>query len=278
MADQSDVENALVAAITATLYPNGTAEDSIVAACKVTIRVYRGWPVSAALQADLAAGIVNVSVFPNGEPRDTTRYPANWHVTTAIKPTMTVSVQQTSVTFAGTTAAGQMAGIALDGATYIYLVQAGDTTALVAAALAAQIIATGQIVQISGATLTIPAASKLFARVEQAQNAFRETRRQRQSFRVSCWCPGPILRDQVAAAIDAAMANTAFLTLADGTAARITLAGGTTLDQWENATLYRRDLLYAADYATTLTAVQPAMVFGTGSLSSPAGTLSPLLG
>jgi hypothetical protein len=58
-----------------------------------------------------------------------------------------------------------MAGIALDGATYIYLVQAGDTTALVAAALAAQIIATGQIVQISGATLTIPAASKLFARV-----------------------------------------------------------------------------------------------------------------
>jgi hypothetical protein len=74
------------------------------------------------------------------------------------------------------------------------------------------------------------------------------------------------------------MADTSFLTLADGTAARITLAGGATLDQWENATLYRRDLLYAADYATTLTAAQPAMVFGTGTLSTPAGALSPLLG
>jgi hypothetical protein len=74
------------------------------------------------------------------------------------------------------------------------------------------------------------------------------------------------------------MARTPFLTLADGTTARITLAGGATIDQSENASLYRRDLIYAADYATTFTAAQPAMVFGTGTLSSPAGTLSPLLG
>jgi hypothetical protein len=278
MADQSDVENALVAAITATLYPNSAAEASIICTGRVTIRVYRGWPVSAALQDDLANGVVNVSVFPNGEPRDTTRYPTAWTVTTATIPTLTVAVANSTVAFAGTTAAGQMAGIALDGATYVYLVQTGDTTALVAAALAAQIIAAGQIVQIAGATLTIPAASRLFARVEQSQSAFRETRRQKQSFRVSCWCPDPILRDQVAAAIDATMANTTFLTLADGTAARITLAGGATIDQSENATLYRRDLIYAADYATTLTAAQPAMVFGTGTLSSPAGALSSLLG
>jgi hypothetical protein len=189
MADQSDVENALVAAITATLYPNGASEASVIANGAVTIRVYRGWPASVALHRDLTDGAVNVTVFPSSEPRDTTRYPTTWNVTTATAPTLTVSVTNTSVIFAGTTAAGQMAGIALDGATYIYLVQTGDTTALVAAALAAQIIAAGQIVQIAGATLTIPAASRLFARVEQAQNAFRETRRQKQSFRVSCWCP-----------------------------------------------------------------------------------------
>jgi hypothetical protein len=278
MADQSDVENALVAAITATLYPNGAAEASIINTGCVTIRVYRGWPSSAALHRDLTEGIVNVTVFPSGEPRDTTRYPANWTVTTAIIPTMTAAVSGARIAFAGSTAAGQMAGIAVDGTTYVYLVQAGDTTALVAAALAAQLIASGRIVQISGSSITIPAASKLLARVEQAQSAFRETRRQRQSFRVSCWCPDPITRDQIATAIDAAMANTAFLTLADGTGARITLAGGATIDQSENATLYRRDLIYAADYATTLTAAQPAMVFGTGTLASPAGAVSPLLG
>jgi hypothetical protein len=278
MADQSDVENALVAAITTTLYPNGPTAPSVICQGAVTVRVYRGWPVSATLHADLAEGIVNVSVFPGGEPRDTTRYPTAWTVTTTTRPTLTVAVTGTIVTFDGTTAPGQMAGLSVDGTTYIYLVQAGDTTALVAAALAAQVVAAGLIVQITGATLAVAGASKLLARVEQAQSAYRETRRQRQTFRVSCWCPAPLLRDQVASTIDAAIADTSFLTLADGTAARITLAGGATIDQSENAALYRRDLIYAADYATTLTAAQPAMVFGTGTLSSPAGPLSPLLG
>jgi hypothetical protein len=253
MADQSDVENALVAAIAATLYPNGPTAPSV-------------------------AGIVNVSVFPSSEPRNTTRYPSTWNATTTSKPSLTVSVASNIVTFVGTPATGQMAGISVDGATYVYLVQSGDTTAFVAAALASQIIAAGLLVQFSGATVTIPAASKLFARVEQAQNAYQEARRQRQSFRVSCWCSAPLVRDQVASTIDAAIATISFLSLADGTSARITLAGGATIDQSENANLYRRDLIYAADYATTLTAAQPAMVFGTGTLSSPAGTLSPLLG
>ena len=225
MADQSDVENALVASIAATLYPNGPSAASVIGQGEVTVRVYRGWPVSVALHTDLADGIVNVSVFPNGDPRDTTRYPTNWSVTTATVPTLTVSVAGSAATFGGSTAAGQMAGVAVDGATFVYLVQAGDTTALVAAALAAQLIASGRLVQIAGATLTVPAASRFFARVEQAQNAYRETRRQRQTFRVSCWCPDPLLRDQVASTIDAAMANLSFLPLADGTSARVTLAG-----------------------------------------------------
>ena len=278
MADQSDVENAIVAAVTATLYPNGPAEASGIGCGAVTVRVYRGWPVSAALHADLADGIVNVSVFPGGAPRDTTRYPMNWNVTTVTTPSLTVSVAANAATFGGATAAGQMAGLSVNDATYIYLVQPGDTTALVAAALAAQLIAAGLLVQLSGGTVTIPSASKLTARVEQAQSAYQETRRQRQSFRVSCWCPAPLLRDQVASTIDAAMAGTPFLTLADGSSARITLAGGSTIDQGENAILYRRDLVYAADYATIITAAQPAMVFGTGTLSSPAGTLATLLG
>ncbi|MBW4024949.1 MAG: hypothetical protein HIU92_17770 [Proteobacteria bacterium] len=278
MADQSDVENAIVAAIAATLYPNGPTEASAVADGAATIRVYRGWPVAAALHADLTNGVVNVTVFAAGEPRDTTRYPSNWRVTTAAAPTLSVIVHRNVVTFGGTTAAGQMAGLSVNGGTYVYLVQPGDTTALVAAALAAQVIAAGLLVQVAGATLAVPGARQLFARVEQAQSAYRETRRQRQSFRVSCWCPEPILRDQVASVIDAALANTSFLTLSDGTAARITLAGGATIDQAENAALYRRDLIYATDYATILTAAQPAMVFGTGTLSSPAGSISPLLG
>ena len=278
MADQSDVETALVRVIAGTIYPDGSDGDSTIGTPPALCRIYRGWPTAAALQADLAAGIVNVSVFPSGAPRDTTRYPARWTVTTDSRPTLTVVVRRNIVTFTGTPAAGQMAGIAVDGTSFVYLVQAGDTTALIAAALAAQITAAGYFVQNANAILVVPGAASLLARVEQAQSAFRETRRQIQSFRISCWCPDPLLRDETASRIDTTLADKSFLTLADGTSARLTLEGGATIDQMEAAHLYRRDLIYAADYATILTALQPAMVFGSGTLSSPAGPLAPLLG
>lgn len=276
MADQSDVETALADSIAAALYPNGIAAASAVG--DVSLRIYRGWPVSQALSADLAAGIVNVSIFPSGEPRETTRYTTRWQITTATTPTLIPIVRRNIVTFTGTPAAGQMAGMAVNGQTFVYLVQKGDTAALVAASLAAEISAAGHLAQYSNVTIALQGAASVLARVEQAQSAFRETRRQSQTFRVSCWCPTPDLRDQTCAVIDTALANTSFLTLGDGTAARLTLAGGATIDQMETATLYRRDLLYAADYATILTSAQPAMVFGTGTLSTPAGSLSPLLG
>lgn len=276
MADQSDVETALTTAIAMALYPNGVVARSALG--DVTCRIYRGWPVSQALAADLAAGIVNVSVFPGGEPRETTRYTTRWQVIAATAPTLSPIIRRNVVTFTGTPAAGQMAGMAVNGETFVYLVQKGDTAALVAASLAAQITAAGHLAQYSNVTIALPGAASVLARVEQAQSAFRETRRQSQSFRVSCWCPTPDLRDQTCTTIDTALANTSFLTLADGTAARLTLAGGATIDQMEGATLYRRDLVYGADYATVLTSAQPAMVFGTGRLSTPAGNLSPLLG
>ena len=65
MADQSDVEKALVNVVSAALYPSGTAAASVPGP---DCRIYRGWPNSAALDADLAAGNINVTVFP-GERR-----------------------------------------------------------------------------------------------------------------------------------------------------------------------------------------------------------------
>lgn len=61
MADQADVETALVQIASAALYPQGTTGPSI---CGTLCRVYRGWPTPAGLDADLAAGAVNVSVYP----------------------------------------------------------------------------------------------------------------------------------------------------------------------------------------------------------------------
>ena len=83
-----------------------------------------------------------------------------------------------------------------------------------------------------------------------------------QVFRVTCWCPTPQTRDAAAGAIDLAMAPLTFLDLADGSQGRVIYAGTTVFDQSQDALLYRRDLLYSVEYATVLTATQPAMLFG----------------
>ncbi len=65
MADLADVEDTLVDFIVGILYPNGTAASSALGAM---CRVFRGWPLPAGLNADLAAGIVNVTVYPSAAP------------------------------------------------------------------------------------------------------------------------------------------------------------------------------------------------------------------
>src|SRR5690242_4735388 len=115
MADQSDVEDALVELVSAALYPNGTSAGSVPGP---DCRVYRGWPNSAALDADLAAGRVNVTVFPgSGTGRTTTRYPQQWAGPPAT-PSLTAMVSGTSVTFSGKADVGQIAGILIDGCSH----------------------------------------------------------------------------------------------------------------------------------------------------------------
>jgi len=258
MADQSDVENALVTIIAGALYPNGTSSPSVPGP---DCRVYRGWPQSAALDTDLAAGRINVTVFPaGGAGRNTTRYAEQW-VATPQQPTLTASMTDGTIAFGGTADPGQLAGVLADQHSYVYRTQAGDTPALVAANLAA-LVRADFIVQQSAASLAIPAAGDVVVRVVADASAMREVRRQRQTFRITCWCPTPPARDAAAAAIDQAMAAMRFMPLADGTDAWVRYAGTTVFDQSQDALLYRRDLLYAAEYATTITALQPSMLFG----------------
>lgn len=265
MADQSDVENALVDLIAAALYPEGTALPSVVGA---DCRVYRGWPGPAALDADLAAGRVNVTVFPAGaDGRTTTRWAPAWQVGVAPRPTLQVSVSGLSATFSGSADPGQLAGLMVDGRSYVWRTQSGDTPALVAANLAAAARADA-IALLSGATVTVPRAGRFGARVVTDATARVEVRRQVRGFRITCWCPSPSTRDTTAAAIDAALAPLMFLSLADGTQGRLTYDGTTVFDQSQDAALYRRDLLYSVEYATVVTQTQPAMLFGAGALNA----------
>ncbi len=257
MADQSDVESAIVTLASAALYPNGTSAASVPG---VDCRVYRGWPNAAALDADLRAGVVNVTVFPGQGGRVTTRYQQQW-AANPVPATLSASVSGLTVSFGGTADLGQLAGILVDRRSYAYRTQLGDTPASVAANLATQARA-DQIVLLSGTTLTVPGAGTLLARVVADSLAQKEVRRQSQTFRVTCWCPTPASRDAAAVTIDQALAGMPFIDLADGTRGWLTYAGTVVFDQSQDALLYRRDLLYSVEYGTMLSSMQPAMLFG----------------
>ena len=258
MAAQSDAEVALVQLAAAALYPNGI---SSAAAIDATIRIYRGWPNSSALDTDLAAGRVNVTVFPvPGATRNTTRYAPDW-VPDPVTPTLVVSVSGLTASFAGTADLGQLAGLLVDGVSYVHRTVTADTPALVAAILAAAINPTS-IALASGTSVSIPGATTLIARTAADATSLQELRRQQQVFRITAWCPTPDLRDAACEAIDVAYAATPFLVLADGSAARLRFVSTTTFDTRQDAALYRRDLLYSVEYPTTQVATEPSMLFG----------------
>ena len=268
MADQADVEQALVERVAAALYPNGTAAPSVIGA---TCRIYRGWPAAAGLDADLAAGVVNVSVFPESSRhhRNTTRWPSEWQVLDPVGPGLVATVAGDTVTLSGDAAPGQLVGILVDGQPAVHRTGEAETAALVAAALADMIRILRPAV-LSGTGLTLPGARTVVARVTADQPARQEVRRQSQVFRIVCWCPDPATRDAAAAAADLALVPLVFLDLADGTAGRVRGLRQETFDQSANAALYRRDLLYEVEYATTLSAMLPTMVFGDVTIA-PAG-------
>ncbi|MGO9304020.1 MAG: hypothetical protein ACLP3R_10005 [Candidatus Korobacteraceae bacterium] len=268
MADQSDVENALVALAAEAIYPNGSGSPSVPGP---DCRIYRGWPNSAALNADLASGVINVTVFPQGEAgRNTTRYSRHWSGSLP-QPTLTISVSGVSVTIGGTSGPGQHAGLLINNSSYVYVSQSGDTPEIVAANLATA-ARTDWIVNLSGATLTIPGAGSLLARVVADAALMQEVRRQEQGFRITCWCPTPTTRDASASAIDLLLGGFQFISLADGSQGRLQYRGTLVFDQSQDALLYRRDLLYEVEYPTTITALQPAMLFG--NLVLNAGTFT----
>ena len=264
MADQSDVETALVLAITNVLYPNGSSASGVLAQ---TVKIYRGWPNTASLRTDLAANTLNVTVFPKaGTTRNTTRWADGMVATSSATPTLTVSVSGTSATFAGSADSGQVAGLLVDSLAVVHRTVTADTPELVAASLG-QLIRTQRIAEVNGATVTVPGVALLLGRAVADQPVVRWTRSQLQQFRISCWCPDPTSRDNVASFIDQALSSIGFIALGDGSSGRLRYVGTTEFDQSQDAALYRRDLIYSVDYLTTVSDALASMIFGDTTLA-----------
>lgn len=259
MADQSDVETVLANTIQIALYPGGVGAESTLGRL---VRIYRGWPVAAALDRDLAAGCINISVFPEASNQlNTTRWMDDTIATAGVVPSLTIAVDGDTATLGGEARPGQVAGLLADGIAVVHRLVGGDTTSAVAAVLGAY-MRSRRPALVSGATVQVPGVGRLVGRVVTDQLALRETRRQRQTFRVTCWCPDPDTRDATGSLVDAALSAKAFIDLPDGTLGQVRFLSSVLLDQSQNAMLYRRDLIYSVEYATTFAELRPAMIFG----------------
>jgi hypothetical protein len=259
MADEVDVENTLVSVIVAALYPNGTG-----AACAagVPCNVFRGWPTQQAQTAAIAGNYVNISVATrNGVERNTSnhRYGAYWQVNPT--HTLTATVSNNKITIGGTVSVPQNV-VVLVGRQFrtSYAVQANDTLASIAAGVAALINDSFSGTTSSGAVVTVNSGFPLTARIAGQGTVITETKRQEKSFQVSIWAPpcnvassdADAWRTAVVNVVDPTLSSWPRIQLPDQQYGNIHYERSISMDTAQAEGLYRRDLFYWVEYATTL--------------------------
>ncbi len=257
MADLSDVSNAFVALITSIVYPNGINNPSI---ANTGIRIYPGWPSPQQLDIDLAAGNCHISVYPRNDEQNTTRFSRDWQLQTLNTATLTLTANGQTVTIGGAMPSPftpHNLVIFANNKPYVYAVQSGNTLNSIAASLAALIAVDVIGTTAIGAVITLPSSARLGAvRVGVTTTAISEVRRQKRGFQLTVWASTPIQRQIIASALDSALAVNYFLSLPDGTAARMIYSSSIETDMLQNEQIYRRDLIYSVEFATTQTEIQ----------------------
>jgi len=263
MPDQADVEHGLAQWIAGVLYPAGPGSASAVA---TVCRVYRGWPVAAALEADLEAGIAHLTVQPvKDSARDTTRFSTEWQGAAPVCSLLAETAGE-RVRFTGTAGPGVVAGVLVDGRAYAWRVTEPSAPDLVAAVLAG-LVRADRPATLTGASIQFPGAFGVTARAVADGQGGEEIRRQTACFRVTCWCPSPEIRDQLTALVDLSLAGLTFLDVG-GWGCRIQAVAGQSADEGGVVRAWRRDLLYRIEYPTVRTSDLPTMLFGSGTVNS----------
>jgi hypothetical protein len=189
-----------------------------------------------------------------------------------------------SVGFSGNAGVAGMVAAVLDpgrAAAYSLAVGAGETPATVAQALAALAVTGGDGVPAreawaEGATLMLPGASGLVARVAAARRERKEVERFRQGLQVIAWTGTTALRDGLAVLVHRMVREARSLLLPDGTSAFLTYTGTAYDDAQRQQPLYRRDLLLDAEFPSVAERVSPpVLVPRAGVVALPVGAWVP---
>lgn len=248
--------------------------------------IYAGWPASATLAKDLSIGKTHITVFPKAEERNTTRYGQREYVTLDPAPTIIFSVysrvapqgkydaitgrwdsgsydiaSSTDLTVGGTASAPQNLALRINNKFYVYAVQINDTLTSIASNLGSLVTADFPATTISGQVITLPWNARLqAARAGGFGTVAKELRRQERVIQITVWTNAPKLRDTISSAVDVALAKRHFITMPDGYAARLIYKNSLVVDALQKDALYRRDLNYTVEYATTSTEQVAAVI------------------
>lgn len=248
MADQSDVTSALASLAASTIYPNGIGQPSVAG---VTVTIAAGRPVPAQLDAIIKAGDAMLTVYPMpGMESNTTRFLPQMTPKTSIPAAnLTLTVSGNQIAVGGTIKAGEAATVKVNYQPYSVGVGASDTTATIAAALAAAIPNASA----AGSVVTIAGAFDITASVSVPVDMQSEVGRQTKVFKLVAWCPTASVRALLVKAVDAAFRQTPRMLLPDNTYGRLIYRGTIETDDSAKQKIYRRDLYYEVEYATTAT-------------------------
>lgn len=273
MADLQDVLDTLVTRISGYVYPNGTGSSSITGG---SINIFPGWPLPDQIDKDMPQGIVDVSVFAPGADRNTTRYRPKQKVMSVVTPTLTLTAAKNVVTVAGVMPSPftpHNLALLVGGAAFIYPVQPTDTLTLIATGLATLVAATYPGTTSSGPVITLPSGTvPIVARVGTTGTVTTEWERQQELFQVTVWAPDFATRKTVGAAIRSGFAQIHDLTMIDGYGANILYASNRLSDEAEKSRIYRRDLNYQVEYATTISEQLATVVAVKVEYETPDGT------
>lgn len=248
MADLTDVEAALVNIVGAAIYPNGFGQPSVLPGAAAA-KIGRGWPIPSDLDTALAAGNIQVTVYPlSGSATPTYQILDHTYTITPPAINLMVSVVDTVITVTGQPAAGEYLTLILDDA--VVCSQGGATTAALLAALATQAQGFGYAASSTLTTLTTPFGHSMVVRQGGQAVMGKVIHRQRQSVMVTVWAPNDAVRTAAAILADIAVKENIKITLPDTSECIIRYLRSMSSDQTEKADLYRRDLIYDCEFAT----------------------------
>src|SRR6185437_2745382 len=194
MADISDVMTKMAQIVDAAIYPNGDGQPSALpgsAVCKIGL----GWPLPASLDASMAAGAMQITLYPlSGSAMNTYQILDQTYVISEPVIATAVSLSGDVLSVTGTLAAGEFLTLVIDGD--VICSQGGATVAAMLAAIAAQAVAAGYAASSTATTLTIPFGHSLVVRQGGQAVLGKVIHRQRSSIMVCIWAPSDGLRTQ----------------------------------------------------------------------------------